>query len=71
LIEPSTKAEQIDMIDRWEKVTNLMKRIDAYFVDNKEKLKIKIQEAIWWQNKEIDSIKEDQFARLAKMRSLL
>lgn len=71
LIQPATPEIKEDMINHWEKTTNLMKKINTYFIDNKENLKTKIQEAISSQNTNKDKIYEEQLKELTILRSHL
>lgn len=46
LLEPATPEVKEDMINHWERITGLIKKINAYFIETKESLKAKIEEAI-------------------------
>jgi len=71
LIEPITPEIKEDMINHGEKITNLMKKINTYFMDNKEILKNKIQTAISSQKSEGDRIEEEQLRELTILRTYL
>lgn len=71
LIEPMTPEIKEDMIHHGAKTTELMRKINTYFVENKISLEEKIKAAIASQKWERDKAEENQLKELAILRSHL